>query len=201
MTEHFVRCGGATHRIVVGPRGRIAILDHGPLKAELAAAEMGGQAPECVEIVLQIRYGEWGGLPRWTSSLRRPDRESRREKPRIVVRSPESMRWLADRWVREAMPPLLEAAAWCDAVIISFSRGPWAWTYRPTNGELGAVYIDLQPRTAHAALLARLPRIRGRAVLGLDGRQVHYALAEWGRVSCPYAVSVEEWTRWTKGES
>lgn len=202
VTVHEVACDKSVHRIAVSPRGRIALLDHGNLSAELAAAEMGGNPPICVEFVRLLRCGEWNRLPTWARSLRRPDREGRRRRHRIVVNGPKNLRWLADKWSREALPPLLEEVASCYEIAITFSSGSRAWTYRPPSGIGGTVYIDINPQYAHAALRARLPHIKGRAVLGLDGRNVHYASSTWGGWVCyPYPVPVETWMMRARGKS
>lgn len=195
MTVHSVQCGGTTHRIVLGPNSRIALLDHGNLSAELAAAEMGGDTPRCVEIVRKIRSGEWSKLPKWARDLRRPDREVRRVTERVTVQAPAGLRWLAQKWATEALPPFAQAMPWLGEVVIEFGPTPWARIYRPPRGGMETLYVSLETRSAYAALTAHLPVIPGRAVLSLTGAIVRYVRGECGAVYYPFSTTVGEWAQ------
>jgi hypothetical protein len=214
---HIVRCNGTTHRIAVGPRGRIALIDHGSVEAELAAAEIaGGDAPECVELVRRIRSGAWDELPPWATALRRPDRR-KLEYPPLIAEDRHGIRWLAERWYREYYPAIHSEVA----SIASRSQ----WTLRSVRiewgGGLGKIFdqtvfdapkftrdiiVYINPWHLYQALLIRLPKVLGCVVFGIASGKVCYA-----KVYCdnPFGFlrsnlfysDVDEWMEMAKKES
>lgn len=215
MTVHFVTCSGHRHRIAIGPRGRIAFINHGPIDAELAAAEMGDSIPRCVDLVRRIRRGEWDGLPRWAAALHRQDREP--QYPPLIVEDRPGFRWLAERWYREYYPAIHSEVA----SIASRSQ----WTLRSVRiewmGGLGKIFdqtvfdapkftrdiiVYINPWHLYQALLTRLPKVSGCVVFGIASGKVCYA-----KVYCdnPFGFlrsnlfysDVDEWMEMAKKES
>lgn len=77
LTVVAVPCGRTTHRIALTPGGALLLLDHrkkGVVRSELAACELGGEVPACVQILSAWRRNDRNKLPADLCRERPPSR-------------------------------------------------------------------------------------------------------------------------------